>query len=98
MNKQPTIVTALVLFLSALSLPQAQTAGLRGFPDDAVAQQREREQTFRAVPDTARLKEYLTAMAGEPHVAGQPSSRRVADYALEKFKSFGLSAQIETFE
>ena len=37
-------------------------------------------------------------MAGEPHVAGQPASKKVADYALAKFKSFGLDARIEEFE
>ena len=40
----------------------------------------------------------MEAMAGEPHVAGQPSSKKVADYALAKFKSFGLDARIEEFE
>lgn len=76
----------------------AQAPGLRGFPDDAVAAQRQREEQFRKVPDSARLKEYMEAIAGEPHVAGQPSSKRVADYALAKFKSWGLDAQIEEFE
>jgi N-acetylated-alpha-linked acidic dipeptidase len=75
-----------------------QAASLRGFPDDAVAAQRAREQQFRAVPDSARLREYMTAMAGEPHVAGRPGSRRVAEYALDKFKSWGLDARIESFE
>ena len=40
----------------------------------------------------------MEAMAGEPHVAGQPSSKKVADYALAKFKSFGLDAKLEEFE
>ena len=40
----------------------------------------------------------MEAMAGDSHVAGQPSSKRVADYALAKFKSFGLDARIEEFE
>ena len=68
------------------------------FPDDAVAAQRQREEQFRKIPDSARLKEYMEAMAGEPHVAGQPSSKKVADYALAKFKSFGLDAKLEEFE
>ncbi len=38
----------------------------------------------------------MEAMAGEPHVAGQPASKRVADYALEQFKSWGLDARIES--
>lgn len=40
----------------------------------------------------------MEAMASDSHVAGQPSSKRVADYALAKFKSFGLDARLEEFE
>jgi N-acetylated-alpha-linked acidic dipeptidase len=94
---------ALPLFLVSFALvstlsPTAQVRPIRGFPDDAVAAQRQREEQFRKVPDSARLKEYMEAMAGEPHVAGQPSSKKVADYALAKFKSFGLDARLEEFE
>lgn len=86
--------TALIL----TSTPHAQAPALRGFPDDAVAAQREREEQFRRVPDSARLKEYMSVMAAEPHVAGRPGSKKVADYALEQFRSWGLDARIETFE
>jgi N-acetylated-alpha-linked acidic dipeptidase len=37
-------------------------------------------------------------MAGEPHVAGRPGSKRVADYAVAQFTSWGLDARLETFE
>lgn len=88
--------------LSALSVTTrpltAQAPSLRGFTDDGSVRERQMEEQFRKVPDAARLKEYMTAMAGEPHVAGQPASRKVAEYALEKFKSWGLNASIETFE
>ena len=87
---------ALVLF--AIAQPGAQSKAIRGFPDDAIAAQRQREEQFRKVPDSARLREYMEAMAGDSHVAGQPSSKRVADYALAKFKSFGLDAKLEEFE
>jgi N-acetylated-alpha-linked acidic dipeptidase len=40
----------------------------------------------------------MLATASEPHHAGSPGSRKVADYILEKFKSFGLDARIEEFE
>ena len=82
----------------AVAQPHAQTRPIRGFPDDAVPAQRQREEQYRKIPDSARLKEYMEAMAGEPHVAGQPSSKKVADYALAKFKSFGLDARLEEFE
>jgi len=84
--------------LTATIQPSAQSKPIRGYPDDAVAAQRQREEQFRKIPESARLKEYMEAMAGEPHVAGQPSSKRVADYALAKFRSFGLDAQLEVFE
>jgi len=84
--------------LASTAFPDAQVRPIRGFPDDAVATQRQREEQFREVPDSARLKDYMEAMAGEPHVAGQPSSKKVADYALAKFKSFGLDAKLEEYE
>ncbi len=90
---------ALLLVLLALQTSAiGQTTVPRGFTEDAVAAARARETAFRAVPDPARLREYMVAMAGEPHVAGRPGSRKVAEYALEKFKSWGLNASIETFE
>jgi len=89
---------ALVVIASLTSQPGAQSTPIRGFPSDAVAAERQREEQFRKVPDSARLKEYMLAMAGEPHVAGRPASRKVAEYALEKFKSWGLDARIESFE
>src|ERR671912_262260 len=94
------VVSVLIVSSVALSIaqPHAQTRPIRGFPDDAVAAQRQREEQFRKVPDSARLQEYMEAMAGDSHVAGQPSSKRVADYALAKFKSFGLDAKLEEFE
>ncbi|HET9702397.1 MAG TPA: M28 family peptidase [Vicinamibacterales bacterium] len=88
----------LVVAVSLVTASHAQVRPIRGFPDDAVAAERQREEQFRKVPDSARLKEYMEAMAGDPHVAGQPSSKRVADYALAKFKAFGLDAKLEEFE
>ena len=92
------LALSFVLTASLLSTSHAQVRPIRGFPDDAVAAQRQREEQFRKVPDSARIKEYMEAMAGDSHVAGQPSSKRVADYALAKFKSFGLEARLEEFE
>jgi N-acetylated-alpha-linked acidic dipeptidase len=98
MRRALLFLTVFTFSLLPSARPGAQTKAIRGFPDDAVAAQRQREEQFRKVPDSARLKEYMEAMAGEPHVAGQPSSKKVADYALAKFKSFGLDAKLEEFE
>src|SRR6478609_10794712 len=98
MRRALPFLLVVIFSLGTTSDPSAQSKSIRGFPDDAVAAQRQREEQFRKVPESARLKEYMEAMAGEPHVAGQPSSKKVADYALAKFKSFGLDANLEVFE
>ena len=99
MRRTVRLVPAVLALLSvAVIVPRAQSNAIRGFPADALTSQRQREEQLRKVPDSARLKEYMTVMAGEPHVAGRPGSRKVAEYALQQFKSWGLNAQIETFE
>jgi N-acetylated-alpha-linked acidic dipeptidase len=98
MMRSPLVPSALlILALAAAAVQPAggQSPGLRGFPDDAVAEQRALEEKFRAVPSPERLREYLKAMSAEPHVAGRPGSKKVAEYALDKLKSFGLDAVIE---
>ena len=92
------VLILVVLILVSAPARRAQTGAIRGFPSDSVAAERQREEQFRKIPDSARLKEYMSAMAGEPHVAGRPGSRRVAEYALQQFKSWGLEARIESFE
>ena len=91
------LVTLAVASLTQLTVA-GQAPAVRGFASDALAAQRALEERFRAVPDAARLREYMKAMSAEPHVAGRPGSKVVADYALEKFKSFGLNASIEELE
>ncbi len=91
-----------VLALVAVTLAQFTVAGqspaVRGFSNDTLAAERALEERFRAVPDAARLREYMRAMSAEPHVAGRPGSKVVADYALAQFRSFGLTAALEEYD
>ena len=98
----PLLASLLLFVLSVLlAVPAvAQDADPpRGFLPGQWEEQRAIEERFRAVPDPARLREYMEYMAGEPHIAGfGGGSLRVAEYALEKFRSFGLEAEIEETE
>jgi N-acetylated-alpha-linked acidic dipeptidase len=76
----------------------AQTAPIRGFPADALAERSRLEQVLIDTPDAARLDRYLLAMTEEPHHAGGPGSKAVAEYALARFLEWGLDAKIEEFE
>ena len=85
----------LVVFAAAAS---AQERPLRGFTSDQLAEQRGREERFRAVPSPERLRDHLRALSAKPHWAGGPGSREVAEYALRELKSYGLNAWIEEHE
>jgi N-acetylated-alpha-linked acidic dipeptidase len=71
---------------------------IRGFLGTSAASQRDLERRFQAMPNPDNLRDYMQAIAAEPHHAGAPGSRKVADYVLAKFKSWGLDAAIEEFE
>src|SRR4051812_8973628 len=85
----------------ALLLPppahSQQPAGIRGFAA-GVSAERDHEKSFQAVPSPEKLREYMRTIASEPHHAGSPASRKVAEYILGLFKSWGLNASIEQFE
>ncbi len=75
-----------------------QETRLRGFPEDEARARRPFEERLRATAEANRIREYMTRMSAEPHHAGSAAGRAVADYALARFKDFGLDARIETFE
>jgi N-acetylated-alpha-linked acidic dipeptidase len=75
-----------------------QPPGIRGFSSDGAGAERVLERQFRAVPDPEKLREYMRAITEEPHHAGSPAGRKVAEYILAKFKSWGLDASIEQTE
>ena len=88
----------LLVFLLVPRVDSQPAAGLRGFTSAGAAQQRDIERQFRAVPKPENLREHMRAISAEPHHAGSPGSRKVAEYVLAQFKAAGLDARIEEFE
>lgn len=80
------------------SLTLSAQSPIRGFPIEAVRQQRQWEQKFLALPEAARIRTYMQRMASEPHHAGSAGSRAVAEYAVGLLKEWGLDARIENYE
>ncbi|MEW5916425.1 MAG: M28 family peptidase [Gemmatimonadota bacterium] len=76
----------------------AVNESVRGYPADALDSLRTLEAVLRATPDTALIAEYARIMSEEPHHAGSPGARAVAEWALDKFREWGLTAHIEEFE
>ena len=90
------IILGIVLF-PPVAHTQEPTA-IRGFVGANIAAERDLEHRFQGLPSPDNLREYMRTITAEPHHAGAPGSRKVADYVLGKFKSWGLNAHIEEFE
>jgi N-acetylated-alpha-linked acidic dipeptidase len=89
----------LALGLGALlGLAPSTIGDLRGFTAESAKAEREWETKFRAIPSPDSLREYMRRLSARPHHVGSPYDRDNAEWILTKFKSFGLDAQIETFD
>src|SRR6266516_218975 len=89
----------LALGLGALlGLAPSPARVLRGFTSESAKAEREWETKFRAMPSPDSLREYMRRLSARPHHVGSPYDRDNAQWILAKFKSFGLDAQIETFD
>jgi N-acetylated-alpha-linked acidic dipeptidase len=97
MARRIAVSLTLALFLSSTAHSQQQPP-IRGFTTSGAAAEREIERRFQAVPSPDKLREYMQTIAAEPHHAGSPGSRKVAEYLLATFKSWGLNASLEQFE
>src|SRR6185437_10230486 len=89
---------AVSMTLLPISSSFAQTASMRGFLLSDVPGEQKLEQQAQAIPDTERLRQYMEFNAAEPHNAGSPRSKVVAEHILSLLKQWGLDAHIEEFE
>lgn len=71
---------------------------VRGYSPDALDTLNAHEAVLRATPDSANIREYVRIMSEEPHHAGSPGDSAVAQWALAKFREWGLQAEIEQYE
>src|SRR2546425_1031964 len=96
MSARPIAACGLGILL--LALAPAATGDLRGFTAESAKVQRDWETKFRAIPSPDSLREYMRHLSARPHHVGSPYDKDNADWILAKFKSFGLDAQIESFD
>ena len=87
----------LLLILASLPAASAQTE-IRGFSDDQAKAEYGREDQARRIPEPKRIRSYMERMSQEPHHAGSPASKAVAEYAAGLMRGWGLDVKIEEFE
>ena len=74
------------LLASTAVLAGTEEDDLKGFMKDEVVTEKQWEEKFRAIPEPTNLREYMHTITEEPHIAGLPGSKKVAEYILARFK------------
>ncbi len=85
---------AALLALAALAEPDASA----GFFAGSREAQARAEKAFLETPAPERAQGWLFALTEEPHVAGTPQEKKLAEYVLGRFKEFGLEAEMLRYD
>jgi N-acetylated-alpha-linked acidic dipeptidase len=71
---------------------------LRGYTQSSAKTETDWEAKFRSSLSPERMREYMSRLAAEPHHLGSAYDKENAEFIRDKFKSWGLNAQLEEFE
>jgi N-acetylated-alpha-linked acidic dipeptidase len=86
-----------IFFLVVVTAVGQDKTTLWGFTPGHSKAERELEEKFIALPDPERARSAHKSLTAEPHIAGSSADRRTAEYVLQQFLSYGIQAEIETF-
>ncbi|MEX2663175.1 MAG: M28 family peptidase, partial [Vicinamibacterales bacterium] len=89
------VILSILVLSHALS---AQSSAPGGFSAASVEAQTRAERVFLDTVTPASARKWLAALTEEPHVAGTPAEKKLADYVLARFKEFGLTAEIVRYD
>jgi N-acetylated-alpha-linked acidic dipeptidase len=91
-----------LLLLPQLVSAQAPVLGGSGSQAGFAAGSREAqaraEKVFLDTPTPDRARRWLAQLTEEPHVAGTPEEKKVAEFVLGRFKEFGLQAEMTRYD
>jgi N-acetylated-alpha-linked acidic dipeptidase len=77
--------------------PQSRLPSVYGFTARSAIDERAVERRFLALPSRARAREAHAFLTAEPHVAGTPRDRVLADWVRDRWREYGLE-QVEIVE
>jgi N-acetylated-alpha-linked acidic dipeptidase len=69
-----------------------------GFGPSASAAQRELEQRFLAVPSSASAEQNVRQLARQPHLAGTPQGKEVAEWLAAQVKALGFETELVRYD
>jgi N-acetylated-alpha-linked acidic dipeptidase len=89
--------TVPLLLLAAAPPPPADAP--RGFPSVRAAnRQRAAEAALQRMASPERCRAHHRELTREPHTAGTPEGRRVADYVAARFREYGFDVELESYD
>lgn len=91
------VLFLVAVFPAAIASRRQAAAPIRGFLATRVQTERDLEQKFQAIPNSARAEAYLRHLTSEPHMAGTEGSHRVAEWLRDQYRSFGFDADIVAY-
>lgn len=94
--KRSVMTQALALLLGAVPIASQQLP--IGFFADTWDQQAVAEEVFLSSPSPEKARRWLAQLTEEPHVAGTPQEKRVADYVRQRLEAFGLETEVVEYE
>ncbi|MFL6228488.1 MAG: M28 family metallopeptidase [Pyrinomonadaceae bacterium] len=96
-------VAADLFFAAPVPVTRAQNATpqiavLDGFTPEGSAAERALEERFRAVPRPEGAREHLRQLTKEAHVAGTPEDYQTALYVRDRFREYGIPAELREYQ
>ena len=90
MRRAQALFLILLIGVAIPVYPQEMT----GFTTQSATQQQKLEQTFLTLPRAANTERYLMHLTEDPHIAGSPESKAVAEYINSKYLEWGLDSKL----
>ena len=78
--------------------PMDRNTPMQGFTAASSATERQWEEKFRAMPEAKNIVENMHVLAAHPHNVGSAAQRADAEWLLQRYKSWGWDAKIESFD
>jgi N-acetylated-alpha-linked acidic dipeptidase len=79
----------MILGFAALAAT-SQPAPIFGFSPESLATERRIEARYLAMPDASRIRDFHRYLTREPHMAGTPRNRQLAEWQRAQWESWGL--------
>ena len=92
------VVFAVVVIPCLVTAQAPSETALLGFSASSRAAQAAAEKVLLDTVTPANARRWLAALTEEPHVAGTPEEKKVAEYVLAKFKEFGLETEMVRYD